>query len=42
MQSLAADSIPFGSPADYEPHEADDDKKDHPLLEKLGEVFHAR
>jgi arylsulfatase len=43
MGSLAADSIPFGSPADYDPHEADDDKeKDHPLLEKLGEVFHAR
>jgi arylsulfatase len=42
MQSLAADSIPFGSPADYVPHEADDDKKDHPLLEKLGEVFLAR
>ena len=41
MQSLAADSVPAGSPADYNPHE-DEDGQDHPLLEKLGEFFHAR
>jgi arylsulfatase len=41
MQSLAADSVPSGAPVDYNPDEASDDK-DHPLLEKLGEFFHAR
>ncbi len=42
MASLAADSIPAGSPTDYNPHEAEDKGKDHPLKEKFGEVFHAR
>ena len=42
MQSLAADSIPAGSPADYVPHEDDEKDKHHPLQEKLGEFFHAR
>ena len=42
MQSLAADSVPAGSPADYDPHAEDSKEKDHPLMEKLGEFFHAR
>jgi arylsulfatase len=41
MQSLKEDSVPAGSPVDYDPHAADEET-DHPLLEKLGEVFHAR
>ena len=40
-ESLAEDSVPFGVPADYDPDEADE-SKDHPLLEKPGEFFHAR
>ena len=41
MASLAEDSIPAGAPVDYNPR-ADEDDGDHPLLEKLGEMFHAR
>ena len=41
MASLAEDSVPAGAPVDYHPERADDDE-DHPLLEKLGEFFHAR
>ena len=41
MESLAEDSVPSGAPADYDPT-AVDESKDHPLLEKLGEFFHAR
>ncbi len=41
MQSLADDSVPSGAPADFDPTKVDDEP-DHPLLEKLGEFFHAR
>ena len=41
MASLAEDSVPSGSPADYDPTKSDE-PADHPLLEKLGEFFHAR
>ena len=41
MASLAEDSVPAGAPVDYDPNAADSDE-DHPLLEKLGEIFHAR
>jgi len=41
MGSLAEDSVPSGAPLDYNPRESEGDE-DHPLLEKLGEFFHAR
>jgi arylsulfatase len=40
MASLAEDSVPSGAPVDYDPTTAH--QPDHPLLEKLGEFFHAR
>jgi arylsulfatase len=39
--SLAEDSIPAGAPADHEPH-AEQEQSNHPLIEKLGDFFHAR
>lgn len=39
--SPAEDSVPSSAPIDYDPSGASDDE-DHPLLEKLGEFFHAR
>ena len=41
MASLAEDSVPSGAPVDYDPS-AVAEAPDHPLLEKLGEFFHAR
>ena len=41
MASLDADSVPSGAPADYDPAQQDG-AGDHPLLEKLGEIFLAR